>query len=332
MTLAITAAGIGAAVGIPLGAGIPLLPLPLRSVALRMIDALFAFPAILVAIFVVAIVGAGPAAAVLGVAIRLVVSFARISGSLAMAVSSRDHIAAARVLGVSIHRLVFRHVLPSVAEPLIITATVAVSTSILIISSLSFLGLGVQPPKFDWGRMLTEGVNKFYLAPAAAVVPAAAIAITALAFGYLGEAAARAMNPVLWASGPASTVIPTHQAQAVARTRSLTSGEMASAASQDARLEVVDLTVTYPGPAGRVPVVDGVTFTLGSGEILGVVGESGSGKSTLALAIAQLVPFPGHVTGTVRLGGHELSGLPRQRLDELLGTIWPSSFKIRCPP
>ena len=321
MSLAVAAAGIGAVVGIPLGAGISVLPLRLRPAALRAIDALFAFPAVLVAIFVVAIVGAGPVAAVLGVAIHLAVSFARISSSLALSVSSREYIAAARILGVSIQRLVFRHVLPNVAEPLIIAATVAVSTSILIVSSLSFLGLGVQPPGFDWGRMLTEGVNEFYLTPAAAVAPAAAIAITALAFGYLSEAAARAMNPVLWESGPASAVIAAPQVGPAARMRPLTSGEtVAGGASRDARLEVLDLTVTYPGPTGPVAVVEGVTFTLGSGEILGVVGESGSGKSTLALAIAQLVPFAGNVTGTVRLKGNDLVGLSLQRLNELLAT------------
>src|SRR5258707_13057845 len=92
-----------------------------------------------------------------------------------------------------------RYVLPNIADTLPFTTTVAVSNSITAVSTLSFLGLGVQPPAFDWGRMLTEGVQAFYVTPAAALGPAVAIPVTSLAFGFSGEAIPRALNPGLWA-------------------------------------------------------------------------------------------------------------------------------------
>jgi len=324
MSLAFAAAGLGALIGIPVGAAVVLLKPRLRSVVLRTIDALFAFPDILVAIFVAAIIGAGATAALIGVAVRLSVSFARVSSALAMSVGNREYIAAARVLGIRGPRLIFKYVLPNIAETLAIASTSAVSSSILVVSSLSFLGLGVQPPQFDWGRMLTEGVNAFYLAPAAAVAPAVAIAITALGFGFLGEAVARAMNPVLWGAGGAQRH---SRAQAVGQEQDLEPVRAASASYQayagpngDTVLEVSDLTVTFPGRAGSVPVVDGISFSMKRGEIVGLVGESGSGKSMTSLAITQIVPYPGRVTGTVKLHGKDLGTLPAKKLDKLLGT------------
>jgi peptide/nickel transport system permease protein len=319
LILALGATALGAGLGIPAGAGAAVLPPRLRTVALRVIDSLLAFPALLVAIFVGAIAGPGAFGAMLGVGIAASFTFARIASSLALGISGREYVSAARVLGLGRGRVLLRYVLPNVAETLIIGTTVAISSSLVAVSSLSFLGLGVQPPDSDWGRMLTDGVQAIYVTPAAALAPAVAIAVTALAFGFFGEALACATNPLLQTSPATGRAVRT---TATSRNGTRPHLEPVPPAEPMAPLvlEVRDLVVEFPGPHGYHPVVDGVSFSLRKGDKLGIVGESGSGKSTTALAIAQLVPFPGRVHGSVRLDGHDLSAMRPHERDHLLGT------------
>src|SRR5262249_34569293 len=109
----------------------------------------------------------------------------------------RDYVAAARVLGVGHVRLLWRYVLPNLADTLVTALCAGAAATLLAVSSLSFLGLGGQPPDFDWGRMLVEGVQSIYESPVAALAPAVMIAGTGLALGAFGDALARAMNPLL---------------------------------------------------------------------------------------------------------------------------------------
>src|SRR5262249_45712485 len=108
------------------------------------------------------------------------------------------------VVGVGRGGLIARYLVPNMAETLITSFAVGVSFTIVAFSGLSFLGIGVQPPSFDWGQMLSQGVNSFYEMPAAALGPAAFIAGAALFFAFAGEALARASNPRLW-TRPAGT-------------------------------------------------------------------------------------------------------------------------------
>ena len=353
--LALAATALGAVLGIPLGALGAVLPERFRPIALRAIDALIAFPPILVAIFVGAIVGPGAFGATLGVGIASSFGFARVASALALSIGGLEYIAAARVLGVRGPRLIFRHILPNMAEALVITITVSISAAIVAIASLSFIGIGVQAPQFDWGSMLTSGVQALYETPAAAIGPMVTIAIAALAFGFLGEAAARATNPVLWArsggeyarilaptGGAASLLIGTF-AQIFSpkaagtmldsfTTRGATSeaqptSNLAHEIAPDympgipGMLEVKNLSVSLPGNrGGDYGIVDGISFTLQRGDMVGIVGESGSGKTMTAMAIAQLVPYPGKVTGEVILNGRQLQNIPIRELDHLLGT------------
>lgn len=317
--LALAAAGLGAVIGMTVGAAAAVLQGRARSVALRTIDALIAFPNLLVAIFVSAITGPGMLGVVLGVGITISFSYARVTSSLSLAIAGRDYISAARISGISRIRLMTRYILPNIAETLAITTTVAVSNSITVVASLSFLGLGVQPPDFDWGRMLTEGTHAFYLTPAAALAPAVAIAITALAFGFSGEAIARAMNPVLWA-GRGGAAAPSAQITGPADSVTYRDVDVAPPTNGEAMLLVRNLSVSFPGRFGPISVVDDVSFWLGRGDRLGIVGESGSGKTTTALGIAQLVAYPGAVTGTVMLQGHDVTARDEPHIDQLLGT------------
>jgi len=322
ITVSVAAAAIGAVIGIPLGLCAVVLPRYPRIILLRFIDSLIAFPGLLIAIFVAAVLGPSATSAGLGVGIALSFSFARVSSTLALSIAGRDYMAAARILGIGWTRRIFRHVLPNAGETLVIATTVSISSSIVAISSLSFLGLGIQPPSYDWGSMLTLGVASFYTNPAGALGPAAAIAISALAFGLVGEALARAMNPLLWGElRPVMLASPIGFRSRFRRRSTAAHRQPGSQhlADRDAVLEVSDLVVEFPRPTGPVAVVDRVSFAVRRGERIGIVGESGSGKTMTALAISQLVPYPGTVRGQLELCGQEVAYIPHGELPAFLG-------------
>jgi oligopeptide/dipeptide ABC transporter ATP-binding protein len=338
LLLALSATAIGAVLGFPLGAAVAMLGPRLRAVGSRIIDAGLSFPAILLMILIASVTGRGARGAVLAIGIAWVPWLARISFTLASSVAGREYISNARLIGVTSGRLLVRYILPNCAETILITMFTAVGSILIGISSLSFLGLGVQPPQFDWGRMLIEGVKSIYVMPVAALAPAFAIAATGLSLGFLGEAIARAMNPVLWTqleggASPSAAVARRLRARPLSepepvRQDDKTTRDTAPTASGQPLLRVEGLTVVFPTPKGPIRPVDGITFDVLPGEVVGVVGESGSGKSMTALALAGLVPYPGVVSArSLFFRGHELLGLPGRQLDVLLGTEMAMVFQ-----
>jgi oligopeptide/dipeptide ABC transporter ATP-binding protein len=331
MGLALAGAGTAAAIGLPFGALLAVLGPRLHGVGLRVIEILLAFPPILLAVFVTAILGPGAYGAVLAIGIAFAPNFARLASTLALSAAGRDYVASARVIGIRLDRLVLRYIMPNIADTLSISIFNAVGASLVAVSSLSFLGLGVQPPQFDWGSMLTEGVQAIYVTPLAALAPAGVIAAAGLAMGFLGEALARAMNPLLWTFAEPEAVGAV--LQDVSRTSAPEAAGTSTPASPGGRgpgtlLEVEGLTVRFPTPRGLVTPVRDVSFAVREGEIVGIVGESGSGKSLTALAIAHLVPYPG-VAGakTLRLRGEDLLQAPPHRLHKVLGTAVAMVFQ-----
>jgi peptide/nickel transport system permease protein len=326
LEIGVAAAGLAFAVGVFLGSVTTVLAPRWRSVVLRFIDLMLSFPGLLIAITIGVVVGLGAKSVILGIGIAGSFGFARTTSTLALGVGGREYLHAARVVGVRRGRILLRYVLPNIAEPLLLFLGIAVGFSILGATGLSFLGLGVQPPSFDWGRLLTLGLQSIYTTPAAAIGPAAAVAITALAFGYAGEAAARAMNPLLWTEGAKKKRVgppPARDEDAGRATGARIADvdpRVAGPANADAVVDVRDLVVTFPGRDGPIDIVKGLTFTVRKGEMLGIVGESGSGKTMTAMAIAQLTPYPGRVEGTLMLHGQPLRELSKGRLAKLMGT------------
>jgi peptide/nickel transport system permease protein len=312
--LSVLSAGAGILLGLLIGALTAVLGHRPRVLLQRLIDLLQAFPTILVGIFVGAIMGAGPTGAVLGVGIAIAFHFARVASTLALSIGARDYVLAARVTGVRRLRLLLRHVVPNIAETLLITTTVAMSTSLVAISALSFLGVGVQPPDYDWGRMLNEGLESFYVEPTASLAPGICIALAAIAFGLVGEALARAMNPILWtATGGDRHLRP------LAPPPLDTEAPPPAEADSDRILDVRNLSVAFPGDNGPVRVVSDVSLRIRKGEMVGIVGESGSGKTMTAMAIAQLLPHGAAQTGEIEVHGKGLRRLSERELDALLG-------------
>ncbi len=198
LQLATSAAGMAIVIGFTSGAVTAYLPGRLRKIGVRLIEVMLAFPGILIAIMLVAVFGTSAEGAVLAIGIAFSPSLARVAYTLASGVAGLDYISSARVLGLSSRRIVFRYIIPNIAETLIVVSFNATAAALVAVSSLSFLGLGVQGTQFDWGRLITEGVLRLYQVPLLALAPALAIGITGLALGFMGEALARGLNPVLW--------------------------------------------------------------------------------------------------------------------------------------
>ncbi|MFC7110178.1 ABC transporter permease [Nonomuraea rubra] len=163
--LALGATAISIVLGLVLGAA-PMLAGPrLGRVVTWAVNVLVAFPGLLLVLFFAVVFGVGERGAALAVGLAGAPSFARLCHTLIAGVSERDYIAAARIAGVSRLRILRRHVLPNIAEPLIVNATMGAGGVLLSFAGLSFLGLGVQAPSYDWGKLMQDGLNGIYTNP-----------------------------------------------------------------------------------------------------------------------------------------------------------------------
>jgi peptide/nickel transport system permease protein len=153
----------------------------------RLIDVFLAFPGILLAIALAGVMGPGIDNLIFALAAVGWVGYARLARAQILALKSRDHVAAARALGVRPARILLRHLLPLALAPLIVEATFGVAGAVIAEAGLSFLGLGVQPPQASWGSMIRDGVGFMLVAPHLVVAPGIAIALVVLAVNLLGD-------------------------------------------------------------------------------------------------------------------------------------------------
>ena len=155
---------------------------------MRIADLLLAFPQMVVAIAVAGILGGGLGGAMLALGITMWVSFARLARGHTMAIKNEPYITAARLQGRNGLQIMLTHILPNILEPVLINALTQIGTTMIGISGLSFLGLGVVAPQAEWGSMISEARAYIQLAPWAVLFPAAATVITIVVFNYLGDA------------------------------------------------------------------------------------------------------------------------------------------------
>lgn len=164
---------------------------------MRLMDILMTMPSLLLAIVIVAILGPGLMNAMLAVAIVVLPHYVRITRAAVIAEASKDYVIAAQVSGAQTVRLMFSEILPNCAAPLIVQATLGVSTAILDAAALGFLGLGAQPPTPEWGTMLADAREFVLRAWWVVTFPGLAILITVLAFNLLGDGLRDALDPKL---------------------------------------------------------------------------------------------------------------------------------------
>ena len=193
--LAILATFSGAAVGACIGTLSAYLGGRWDEAITRTIDAVMAIPHLLFALILVSTLGKGGANAALAIAISVAPSLARVTRSVALAARQQDYVKAAIARGEGAAWIVLREMLPNVAAPVIIEATIRVAFAVMLFATLSFLGLGAQPPAPEWGLMVSEARRYMHQAPWVLVAPALAIATTAICFNLLGDGLRDALNP-----------------------------------------------------------------------------------------------------------------------------------------
>ncbi|MBP2848182.1 ABC transporter permease [Dickeya oryzae] len=173
--------------GVLLGTLSALAPLPVRRVLVRLLDIMLAFPEMLLALLVIAVLGRGPENTLLAVGLSGVASYARLVRSQVLQVKLSGYVEHAIALGEHPLYIVVRHIIPNTLRPLLILTTIGVGNAVLSASALSFLGLGVVPPTAEWGALLADGRNFLDIAPWVSLFPASVVALSVIVITLLGR-------------------------------------------------------------------------------------------------------------------------------------------------
>jgi ABC-type dipeptide/oligopeptide/nickel transport system permease subunit len=194
LPIALVLVGCAMVIGSTVGAIAGYLRGPVDGVLMRLTDLVFAFPPIILAMVVAAVLGRGLLNAALAIVVVAWPSYARVSRGLVLSVGESEYVQSARLLGASSRKALFRDILPNVAGPIFVLATLDLANAILLLSGLSFLGLGAQPPKAEWGAMVAEGTQYFQWWWIG-TFPGLAIFTVVLAFNFLGDSLRDLFDP-----------------------------------------------------------------------------------------------------------------------------------------
>ncbi len=274
----------------------------------RGIDVLMAFPYLLLALCIVAVLGPGLMNATLAIAVVNIPFFARTVRGQALAVAREPYIAAARVGGQTTTSIVLREILPAVLPVLAVACTTSAGWMIVETAGLSFLGLGAQPPTADLGGMLGQSRHLLTSAPHVCLIAGAMILLLVTALNVLGDAARDALDnasPVKHRHSAASTDPPALEPNPP------------NATQEPAAIEVSSLHVAFEGHE----VVTDVSFSIAPGQRVGLVGESGSGKSVTARAIFGSLSHATVRADRLHLGGVDLRAAGRVYRGRHIGWI-----------
>lgn len=195
LQVAFIAVGISGTAGVLLGLLAGFLGGWIDELVMRFMDVLFAFPAVLLAITIMAILGRGVGNAMIAIAIVYVPIFARVTRGAVIGVRGREYVTAARALGKRPFGIMLRHVLPNAIGPIIVQTSLSLAFAILAEAALSFFGLGTQPPDPSWGRMLSEGRGFLRQAPWMGIFPGLAIMLSVMGFNFLGDGLRDLLDP-----------------------------------------------------------------------------------------------------------------------------------------
>ncbi|WP_422125817.1 dipeptide/oligopeptide/nickel ABC transporter permease/ATP-binding protein [Streptomyces graminilatus] len=298
---------------------------------MRCLDVVMAFPGIALAAVLVAVFGGGITVLICAIAFLFTPPVARVVRANVLDQYGEDYVTAERVIGARTHHIVLRHVAINCAAPVLVFCTVQVAEAIVFEASLSFIGAGVRPPDPSWGSVIADGKNMVLTGGWwATVFPGLLMLITVLSLNVLSEGVSDA-----WAAPAARDVqvreeedrleapepgtgevleLPglTEAAHRLrARSRPIPTGQPV--------LAVENLTIGFAARHAGVDIVDGISFEVHPGEVLGLVGESGCGKSLTALTVMGLEPKGARVTGQVRFNQRDLLAESTRVRRKLLG-------------
>ncbi|RFC74390.1 dipeptide/oligopeptide/nickel ABC transporter permease/ATP-binding protein [Streptomyces sp. AcE210] len=297
---------------------------------MRCLDVVMAFPGIALAAVLVAVFGGGIPVLICAIAFLFTPPVARVVRANVLDQYGEDYVTAERVIGARTPHIVLRHVAVNCAAPVLVFCTVQVAEAIVFEASLSFIGAGVRPPDPSWGSVIADGKNMVLIGGWwATVFPGLLMLLTVLALNILSEGVSDA-----WAAPAARDVsgaeadrleAPKPGSGTVLELPGLT--EAATRLRSRARplpegdpvLQVTDLAIGFDTRHGGVDIVDGITFDVRPGEVLGLVGESGCGKSLTALTVMGLEPKGARIRGRVTFDGQELIGRSMGARRRLLG-------------
>lgn len=195
------AVGIGATVlGVTIGAAMGLLSgyyRRLDGIIMRIVDLMFAFPSILLALLIISILGTSLVNVVIAISLWSVPSVARLIRGNVLSLKEQEYVLALKSMGANDFRIIFKHILPNCTALIIVVATMNIATAILSTAALSYLGLGAQPPTPEWGAMIADGQEYMWNAPHLVMIPGIAIMLIVFAFNVVGDALRDALDPKL---------------------------------------------------------------------------------------------------------------------------------------
>ncbi|MGB3556100.1 MAG: ABC transporter permease [Jannaschia sp.] len=195
ITIAALAVAISVVLGLPIGVISGYFGGLTDNVLMRLVDTLLAFPALLLALTISAVLGPNMQNTVLAIGIAFTPFLARIIRGEALRVAQMPYVEAARAAGSSHGQIILRHILPGIVPPLIVQGTISLAFAILAEAALSFLGLGTQPPRASWGLMIQASRDYLDVAPWTAIVPGAAVALTVLGLNMFGDVLRDVLDP-----------------------------------------------------------------------------------------------------------------------------------------
>ena len=195
LIVGVTAILVGCLIGVLLGLIAGYFGGTLDSIIMRIMDAMFAFPFILLAITLMMVFGSGLFNTILAIAIGNIPGFARITRGQVLAIKEEDYIEVTESLGAKKFRIIFSHILPNAVTPIIVYGTMSVAGAIISEAALSYLGLGIAPPTASWGSILQEGKDYLVLAPHISIFPGLAIVLSVLGINLFGDALRDVSDP-----------------------------------------------------------------------------------------------------------------------------------------
>ncbi|WP_369222669.1 dipeptide/oligopeptide/nickel ABC transporter permease/ATP-binding protein [Streptomyces sp. R39] len=308
LAIGLGATGLALVAGALLGALAATSRKAVDETLMRCLDVVMAFPGIALAAVLVAVFGGGITVLICAIAFLFTPPVARVVRANVLDQYGEDYVTAERVIGARTTHIVVRHVAINCLAPVLVFCTVQVAEAIVFEASLSFIGAGVRPPDPSWGSVIADGKNMVLTGGWwATLFPGLLILLTVLSLNILSEGVSDA-----WASPAGKEAEPTDPAEAPGPGEAPELPSLAEAADRLRRrarplpsragppvLSVENLTISFPDRHRGVNIVNGISFDIYPGEVLGLVGESGCGKSLTALTIMGLQPKTARVTGGI---------------------------------